>query len=273
MTVAHLRLGPEDAIAYAHTPPSAAGGVTFVGFNALTGEMAGFENTLGPELRAAGHGTLWWDYRGQGQSPLGAQTQVDAQQIAGDARSLLAEAAPARPVLLGLSVGGLYAARAWLAGAPAEGLVFLNTLRRPGARLDWINRALTRLAAVGGLELIKDAYLPVLANDAWLAEHAGSFARDGGSTPLDPDSGLYRLIASGERVDWDLPYERLDLPVLNVTGLADRLFYDPADVQACLDRLPDARPVAVPDAGHLIPIERPQALLSELRAFARTLAA
>lgn len=273
MSVEFIEVGPTDRIAYVHTPPASAKGVTFVGFNALTGDMAGFENTLGAALRAAGHGTLWWDYRGQGQSPLGDATPVGEAQIAGDAKRLLAEVGPQRAVLLGLSVGGLYAARAWLSGGPATGLVFMNTLRRNGPRLRWINGALTRLAETGGLGLIKDAYLPLLTNESWQAENAGNFLQPGGYTPLDRSVGIFRLIESGEQVDWDLPYEELNLPVLNVTGLQDRIFYDEADVTRLLARLPDVRPVALADAGHLIPIERPQALAQELLTFAEEFSA
>ena len=271
MSVQFIEVGPTDRIAYVHTPPSSVSGVTFVGFNALTGDLAGFENTLGEALRDAGHGTLWWDYRGQGQSPLGDATPVGEAQIAGDAKRLLAEIIPRRPVLLGLSVGGLYAARAWLAGAQAAGLVFVNTLRRDGPRLKWINGALTRLAETGGLGLIKDAYLPLLTGEGWQAENAHNFLRPGGYTPLDRSVGIFRLIESGEQVDWDLPYEELNLPVLNVTGLQDQIFYDAADVTRLLARLPDVRPVALADAGHLIPLERPRALAQELLTFAREL--
>ena len=268
MPVQFVELGPSDRLAYVHTPPSSTAGVTFVGFNALTGDMAGFESTLGEALRAAGHGTLWWDYRGQGQSPVGQDVAISATQIAGDAKTLLDRVAPQHAVLLGLSVGGLYAARAWLAGAQARALVFVNTLRRTGPRLTWINGALTRLAATGGLGLIKDAYLPLLTNEAWQAENAHNFLQPGDYAPLDAGSGLFRLIESGERVDWDLPVEQLSLPVLNVTGLQDRMFYDDADVTRLLARLPDVRPVAFADAGHLIPLERPRALARELLAFA-----
>jgi pimeloyl-ACP methyl ester carboxylesterase len=273
MSVQFIEVGPTDRIAYVYTPPASPSGVTFVGFNALTGDMAGFENTLGQAVRAAGHGTLWWDYRGQGQSPVGDDTVVGETQIAGDAKRLLDEVSPQRPVLLGLSVGGLYAARAWLAGAQATGLVFVNTLRRNGPRLKWVNGALTRLAATGGLNLIKDAYLPLLTNESWQAENCHNFLQTGGCAPLDRSVGIFRLIESGEQVDWDLPYEDLKLPVLNVTGLQDRIFYDEADVTRLLARLPDVRPVALADAGHLIPIERPQALAQELLTFAEELSA
>lgn len=267
--IATIELGAEDRIAYRHTPPGADDGLTFVGFNALTGDMNGFEAALGEALRAAGHGTLWWDYRGQGESPVGADTQVGEQQIAADALTLLSEVEPRRPVLVGLSVGGLYAARAWLAGMPGEGLVLINTLRRNGARLQWINRNLTRMAEVGGLDLLKDLYLPLLTNEAWQEANAGNFLARESYEPIDRTSGIYRLLESGERVDWDLPYEALDLPVLTVTGLQDRVFYDAADVTALLRRLPRARAVEMADAGHLIPMERPADLAREILAFAQ----
>jgi pimeloyl-ACP methyl ester carboxylesterase len=269
MTLQTIDLGPEDRIAYAYTPPAAADGLTLVGFNALTGDMNGFEGALGAALREARHGTLWWDYRGQGQSPVGPDTAVGEQQIAADAVTLLTEVQPPRPLLLGLSVGGLYAARAWLAGLQAEGLVFVNTLRRDGVRLQWINRALTRMAEVGGLELLKDLYLPLLTNEAFQEANPGPYAPGADAyAPIDRSSGIYRLMKSGESVDWDLPYERLDLSVLNVTGLQDRVFYDAADVGALLQRLPDVRAVELANAGHLIPAERPQDLARELLAFA-----
>ena len=270
---ATIDLGPADRIAYRHTPPADGGGLTFVGFNALTGDMNGFESALGDALREAGHGTLWWDYRGQGASPVGADTDVGERQIAADAVTLLSEVEPQRPVLLGLSVGGLYAARAWLAGMPGEALVLINTLRRNGPRLQWINRNLTRMAEVGGLELLKDLYLPLLTNEDWQAENARNFLQRQSYEPIDRDSGIYRLLKSGEAVDWDLPYEQLDLPVLTITGLQDRVFYDAADVAALVERLPRVRTVEMANAAHLIPIERPGDLARELLTFAGDLTA
>ena len=65
-------------------------------------------------------------------------------------RALLAQLDPPAPILVGLSIGGLFAAQAYLAGAPAIGLVLINTLRKPSQRLEWINQAMVRLARLGG---------------------------------------------------------------------------------------------------------------------------
>ena len=73
------------------------------------------------------------------------------------------------------------------------------------------------------------------------------------------------------RFDWDLPYERLDLPVLVMTGLQDRVFYERAGVEALTARLPMARALTLDNAGHLIPLERPAETVQALRDFAKGL--
>jgi hypothetical protein len=83
------RLGPEDALSYEHRPPRAAAGVTFVFFNALTGDAASWEAVIGPALREQGHGTLVWNFRGQKDSPFGGPAAIGSAQIVADALRLL----------------------------------------------------------------------------------------------------------------------------------------------------------------------------------------
>jgi pimeloyl-ACP methyl ester carboxylesterase len=56
-----------------------------------------------------------------------------------------------------------------------------------------------------------------------------------------------------------------------VTGLQDRVFLDHNDVYELFARLPSARRVDMVDAGHLIPMERPEALAEALLDFAKEL--
>jgi pimeloyl-ACP methyl ester carboxylesterase len=85
---------------------------------------------------------------------------------------------------------------------------------------------------------------------------------------LSPESGHYKLLAdAGREADWDLPHERLDLPVLVITGLQDHVFLEPDVVDDLSSRLPRCRRVDMPDAGHLIPAERPEALADSLLSF------
>jgi 3-oxoadipate enol-lactonase len=262
----------ENGLFHLHTPPVAREGKTLVFFNALTGDTAMWEGTIAARVRAAGHGTLSFNYRGQAGSPYTPGTALDAALIIEDARRLLAGLNPARPLLVGLSIGGLFSAYAWLAGLgglKAEGLVLVNTLRRDGPRLRWINDALVRCAEVGGLELFRDLYAPLLFGEAWQERNRASFLKPDAYLPLPRDSGIYNLLRHAGTASWELPYENLALPVLVMTGLQDRVFHDPDDVERLAARLPRARRLDMAAAGHLLPAELPDEFAAALLDFAR----
>ncbi len=257
-----LKISERDTIFYIHHPVGDAAKPTFVFFNPLTGDTGNWEGGIAPALREQGFGTLTFDYRGQTQSTFTPQTRLTSQGIVSDAVALLDEVKPANPILVGLSIGGLYAAQAYLAGAAADKLVLVNTLRRDGTRLKWIGDALVRAVEIGGLQLFRDLFLPLLMNEAWQSANRQSFlAKPAHYEPLDTRSGTYKLLAeAGPSANWDLPYEKLDLPTLVVTGLQDHVFLDMADVDALYARLPQAKRLDLPNAGHLIPGERPELL-------------
>lgn len=171
-------------------------------------------------------------------------------------------------MLVGLSIGGLFAAKAILKGSQAEGLVLINTLRKPGLALDWVNEAIIRAAALGGSQLVMDMFLPMLVGPAKLPELHNNCLGDEGYEPADPKSGLMRLLENSRSVDWDLPYEKLSLPVLIMTGLRDRVFYSAGEISELLARLPDAKEMLYPELGHLIPAEDSAAVVEALTLFA-----
>ncbi len=270
--MAVLELGPEDALAYEHVPPSGPTGLTFVFVNAITGDL-GQWRAVGEPLRAAGHGTLAWNFRGQAGSRYTPGARLDTEAIVGDLRRLLEALRPVRPVLVGLSIGGLYAARAILAGAEARALVLLNTLRKPGVRLDWINAAVVRVMEVAGPLLMRDLMSPLLFGPTWLSAHRAECLLPGTRyQPLDPGSGQMELLRRMGEADWNVPWERLDLPTLVVSGLCDRVFFDAGDVAELAGRLPHGRRVDFAGAGHMLPVEVPERLAEALLAFAHELA-
>lgn len=271
--MAYMSLGPDDALYVEHTAPTRPGLPTFVFVNALTGSTAAWEGEVAPALRAAGFGTLAYDFRGQAGSTYGPQATLSPAEIVADLQRLMQQQAPTKPVLVGLSIGGLFAVRSVLDGTEAAGLVLLNTLRRPGLRLDWINEAMLRVVRAGGFAMLLDAFLPMLVDPAKLADLRPN--RLGADTyePAGEDDPGVRLMREGATADWDLPYEELALPTLVVTGRQDRVFLVPEDVAALAARLPDARTAEIADAGHLIPMERPQALIELLDGFGRDIAA
>jgi 3-oxoadipate enol-lactonase len=266
-----LALSPGEALYYEYSAPGTAGR-TFAFVNALAGSTATWEHPeIGPRLRAAGYGTLVWNFRGQANSRSAESTALAPSLIVADLQRLLQALAPPEPILVGLSIGGLFAAQAILGGARAKALVLINTLRRPGVRLEWINQANFVLARMGGTRLVLEANAPHIFNPEQLAAMRGNAFGAAPYQPLAPTDGLYRLFEGSLAADWDVPWERLSLPVLNITGLHDRAFFVAEDVNALAARLPEVRKEVFSDAGHMIPVERPQEFATRLLDFARTL--
>ena len=99
---------------------------------------------IGSAQRERGLGTYCYNFCGQANSPFEAGQELTKQVITGDLIHLVEKLKIVRPVLVGLSIGGLYAAKSILAGLDVAGLVLINTLQKSGPRLDWINTGTLR---------------------------------------------------------------------------------------------------------------------------------
>jgi len=267
-----LELDPEDGLHFEYDPPTATH-PTLAFVNALTGSTSAWQAAVAPRCREAGLGTLCWNFRGQADSHFTQDLDLNTDLIISDLVTLMERVGPPRPVLVGLSIGGLYASRAILAGAPAIGLVLLNTLRRIGPRIAWINDALLAAVRAGGFPLLLDLYLPLLTNEAFQAENRSKYLTASSYAPQDPNHGHFKLMEAAGSTDWNLPYEKLKLPVLTITGLQDRLFLDHDEVERLRLKLPQATHLEWPDAGHLLPLEHPARLADALVDFAEELGA
>jgi pimeloyl-ACP methyl ester carboxylesterase len=260
----HLTLSEGNALYYEHEPR--AGKASFVFVNALTGNTQHWEAVVAPLLREAGFGTLSYNFRGQAESAFTPETELDQGVIVGDLQRLLCDLAPEKPILVGLSIGGLFAAHALLGGSAAKGLVLLNTLRKIGPRIAWVNDALPAMVGQGGVPMFMDAVMPMLVGPEFLAS-ARSGALQGNYAPMDPAHGHMNLMRNSTSAEWDIDWSALDLPVLNITGLHDRVFLDREVVDTLYATLPDARREDWDDAGHLLPLERPEKLAASLIRF------
>ena len=266
----YLELVKKDGLYFEYDAPSQKK-PTLVFVNALTGSTTAWQAVVAQRCREAGLGTLCWNFRGQADSPFSEELELSADLIIGDLLTLLREVDPPRPVLVGLSIGGLYASRAILAGARATGLVLLNTLRHIGPRIAWINDALLAAVRVGGFPLLLDLYLPLLTNEDFQAENRSKYLVATTYTPQDPAHGHFKLMQAAGSTDWNVPYDELNLPVLTITGLQDRLFLDQDPVKQLRKKLRQAEHLEWTDAGHLLPLEHPVRLADALIEFAERL--
>jgi 3-oxoadipate enol-lactonase len=267
-----LELSPDDALYYEWTPPSREGAASFVFVNPITGDVSLWNDFIVPALIKEGFGALTYNFRGQAQSRYAPDTALNDVLITSDLIALIKNVDPPRMVLAGLSIGGLYAARAFFAGVPVHGMVLMNTLRRITPRIAWMNDATLRVMQVGGPNLMKDLYFHLLLGEDFTGPQREKFLLDSPDyQPLSSDSGAYNLLTWMGASDWNVDWSKLALPVLVITGLQDRVFYDAAIVAELYEQLPDAQRVDIPSAGHMLPQEAPAELSAALLNFARTL--
>ena len=270
--MSHLRIDDDNTLYFEHDAPTAADGKTFVFVNPVTGDCSLWQGQIGPALRAAGHGTLVYNFRGQANSAFAAGTDLNADLITDDLMRVIADRGIADPVVVGLSIGGLYAIRALEKGARFSGLVLINTLRKMSPRIDWMNRICVRLMAKGGPTLLRDTMSHVITGqDLHAAMLEDVFGTDPAYEPLAEEAGFMNLVTHMADTDWTIDCAKLDLPVLVTTGYQDRVFYDAADVDEMFRELPQGYRLDMPQAGHMIPAERPKELIIALLGFAATL--
>jgi len=269
-----LDLSPADSLYFEWTPPT-GDQPSFVFVNPITGDTSLWNAAVAPSLAEAGFGVLAYDFRGQTQSRFAPGTKLDSDLIVRDLAAIVAHVAPPRPILVGLSIGGLYAARALLeTDAAAIGLVLINTLRKMTPRVAWMNDATLRCMEVGGPNLMKDLFFHLLVGEDFQAANRDAFLADAPDyTPLDPASGAYNLVTHMVETGWDVDWSKLTLPTLALTGLQDRVFFDADNVDALFKTLPDGRRIDIPEAGHMLPAETPDKLVDVLVAFANEIAA
>jgi len=265
--MAQLTFDNGDRLFFDHQP-GVSGRPTFVFFNALTGDVGMWQAQIAPALRADGFGTLLFNYRGQKDSPISPDIAITAAQITADCQTLIASCDVARPISVGLSIGGYFAVRAQLAGTAFAGHVLLNTLRVDGPRLAWINAAVHRAVLTGGGALIRDLFAPLLFSERWLAQNRTHSLKDEAYLPASATSEEARLLAAGGTADWSIAWQDIDVPVAVLTGLDDRVFRDPAAIAGIVARLPRAETTELADCGHMVPVEDPAAVVTACRRIA-----
>jgi pimeloyl-ACP methyl ester carboxylesterase len=205
---------------------------------------------------AVGHRVVTWDLRGHGRSGYPADpADYSAANALADMAALLTELGADRAVLGGHSLGG-YLSLDFALTFPerVSALVLIGTgpgFRNDAARDDW-NRRAHRTAA-----RLAERGLAGLGSSAEL--HSGEH-RDATGLVHAATQTLTQRDAS---VIDGLP--RLDVPTLVVVGAEDKPFLGAADYMAV--KIPGARKVVIPAAGHAPNVSQPAAFNAEVIRF------
>lgn len=209
------------------------------------------------------------DLRGMGRSPATAAAGMDDH--ADDLARLLDALGETRPVVpVGMSMGG-YVAFAFARRHPqrVRALALVATRAQAdneeGARgrhatAERVLREGSRVVADDMLGRLFAASAPEELRARWHAVMA--------ATP--PEGAAAALRAMAARPDSFGTLDLLARPVLVVVGEEDAIT-PPADARRMADAAQDGRLVTVPGAGHMVPVERPDAVADALRRFLQRL--
>ncbi|TQN41393.1 pimeloyl-ACP methyl ester carboxylesterase [Blastococcus colisei] len=260
--------------------------------------------TLAAELATAnGHRPdarlVFYDQRGHGASGRGAPEHSTIEQLARDLARVLETRAPRGPVVLvghsmgGMTIMGLAALRPELFGSRVVGAALLSTSSGQLADLDFgLPELLTRVrAAVIPVAAWTMRRRPVLAERTrrLAADVVSAATRSLSFASADVDPALVRYVDSmiaGTPVDVIAEFypalAGLDetgsleplrvIPTLVLTGDRDTMI-PMQHSELILERLPDAEFVVVPDAGHMVLLEKPAEVTEALTALLRRVGA
>jgi pimeloyl-ACP methyl ester carboxylesterase len=169
-------------------------------------------------------------------------------------------------VPVGCSMGGYLAFELWRQAADRiVALVLADTRATPDSPEQRLARDDSiRLLGEAGREAFWDDLAPkIFAEDVdpAVVERARTIALEQPVTGLVAAQETIR-----DRIDSRPTMSTIDVPVLVLVGEEDRLT-PPADAEAMVAALPDARFSRIAGAGHLAPLEQPEAVAAAVRAF------
>ena len=226
-----------------------------------------------PMAELEGFKRIALDLRGMGESDA-PDLGYSIETYAGDLAALLDTLGIEETVLCGLSMGGYVAfefLRRWR--RRVRGLVLMDTRAEadsPEARRGRDAAAAT--ARESGAAALAATLLPGMLSPATLAGSTDVVDRVRAMMASTPVSGIVGALgAMRDRSDsTDLLPALAGLPTLVVVGEDDTLI-PPAQARAMADAIPGATLEVIPGAGHLPPVERPDATTRVLLDFLRSL--
>jgi 3-oxoadipate enol-lactonase len=220
-------------------------------------------------LRGA-HRCITFDFRGQGQSPV-ADSGYDMDTLARDAAALIEKLGAAPCHFVGLSMGGFIGMRLALRRPELlRSLSLLETAADPEPALNKPKYALMGLVTrTFGTRPLVGAIMKIMFGRTFLRDPAKAALRESLRQELLENDVRGSMLALGGVLDRQGLVEELRAirtPTLVVSGEED-VAVRPERSRRTAERIPGARFVLLPGAGHSSSLEQPEALTAVLREF------
>src|ERR1700712_5691964 len=209
------------------------------------------------EALSRNHTLLLWDMRGHGQSDYPDDAAAYSEDLTvADMAALLDEIGAATAIVGGLSLGG-YMSLAFYRAHPqrVDALLIIDTgpgFKKDEAREAWNKRAYDTGDRFEreGLDVLKSASRE---RSSVVHRDASGLARAARGMLTQRDAGVIETLP------------RIKVPALVVVGADDTPFLAASDYMAA--KIPGARKVVVPAAGHAVNIDQPQAFIEAVLPF------
>ncbi len=270
--MAYVTTASGDRLYYEHHRPEGEARTTVIFSCAYCTTHENWRGQVAP-LLAAGHGVVLWDLRGHGESDVpGGDAPWSIDDVVADLAAVAGATTPDAPfVAVGLSFGGL-ASLHFMRRHPERVRALVLVGSGPGFKK-------AEAAAAWAAQVERTArFLETRGFEDFVSGRAGATCI--GARPELPAaraaaaaivaqsvSGVARF---GREVSGPAPpviddLARMDVPALVLVGEQDAAFLRAGEVMAA--RLPRARHVVVPEAGHIVNIEQAEVFDRELLAF------
>ena len=211
---------------------------------------------------------ITYDARGLGASEVG-DGQFTMEMFVDDLVSVLNSQNVVKAALCGLSMGGYIALRAVeREGGRFTKLILCDTRADADDNAGKLKRSanVKKINEVGAAKFVED-FLPICVADSFRENNAAEFdalVKRFSATSAAGLKGCQIMMMSRNDMTGLLP--KIEVPVLVVCGEKDA-FSPPAIMKSMAEQISGSRFVVVPEAGHLSPIENPEFVNREIRAF------
>ncbi|RJP62808.1 MAG: alpha/beta fold hydrolase [Ignavibacteriales bacterium] len=214
------------------------------------------------------HYCISYDIRGLGKSP-GGDRQFTMETLVDDLLWIVNEFKLDKPVLCGLSMGGYISLRAVeRAQEKLGGLILCDTKSFPDDDTAKLKRANgIKQINIEGLQKFCEATIPNTFADSTLKERKWLYEEIlNRAITYDPAGVKGCMLAMLSRTDTTSFLEKIMIPTLIICGEHDKLT-PPLVMKDIHNKIKDSELVIIPEAGHMAPVENPEAVNKAISDF------